>query len=86
MLVSSIHDALGGQKNKSQKFYGCSMDSHFTGLGLLRTVFGIVVACREGLPPEFYCIAGDNTAKNHNRPLEENDLHYIDDTYRTYCN
>ena len=52
--------ALGGdQKNKSQKFDGCPMDSHFIGLGLLRTVFGIVVACREGPAPEFCCIAGN---------------------------
>ena len=72
--------------SKSQKFDGCPMDSHFIGLGLLRTVFGIVVACREGPAPEFCCIAGDNTAKNQNRPLEENKIHYVDDTYRTYCN
>ena len=50
--------------SKSQKFDGCPMNSHFIGLGLLRTVFGIVVACWEGPPPEFCCVAGDNTATN----------------------
>ena len=50
---------VGGPKNKSQTFDGCPMDSHFIGLGLLRTVFEIAVACREGPAPEFCCIAGD---------------------------
>ena len=49
----------GGQKHKSQNLDGCPMDSRFIGLGLLRTVFGIVVACREGPAPEFCCIAGN---------------------------
>ena len=49
----------GGQKHKSLKFDGCPMNSHFIGLGLLRTVFGIAVACREGPVPAFSCIAGD---------------------------
>ena len=46
-------------KTKSQNFDGCPMDSHFIGLGLLRTVFGIAVARREGPAPAFSCIAGD---------------------------
>ena len=57
-----VHCALcirGGQKNKSQKSDGCPINSHFIGLGLLRTFFEIVVACREGPVPEFCCIAGD---------------------------
>ena len=65
--------ALGGdQKNKSQKFDGCPINSHFIGLGLLRTVFEIVVACREGPPPEFCCIAGDiegGICENSFRPI-----------------
>ena len=56
-------DIRGGQrpmgKTKSQKCDGCRINSHFIGLGLLRTVFEIVVACREGPVPEFCCIAGD---------------------------
>ena len=40
------------------------MDSHFIGLGLLRTVFGIVIACREGPAPEFCCIAGATQPKS----------------------
>ena len=43
----------------SQKFDGCPMDSHFVGLGLLRTVFEIAVAFQKGPAPEFCCIAGD---------------------------
>ena len=35
------------------------MDSRFIGLGLLRTVFGIVVACREDPAPEFCCSASN---------------------------
>ena len=46
-------------KTKSQKFDGCHMNSHFIGLELLRTFFGIAVACREGPVPAFSCIAGD---------------------------
>ena len=62
----------GGQKTKSQKFDGCPINSHFIGLGLLRTVFEIVVACREGPPPEFCCIAGDiegGICENSFRPI-----------------
>ena len=62
----------GGQKHKSQKLDGCPMDSRFIGLGLLRTVFGIVVACREGPAPEFCCIAGNiegGISKNCFRPI-----------------
>ena len=44
---------------KSHNFDGCPMASHFIGLGLLRTVFGIALACREGPVPAFSCIAGD---------------------------
>ena len=36
----------GGQKNKSQKFDGCPMNSHFIGLGLLRTVFETALQLR----------------------------------------
>ena len=46
-------------KTKSQKFDGCPMNSHFIGLGLLRTVFEIALARREGPAPAFSCIAGD---------------------------
>ena len=49
----------GGQKTKSHNFDGCPMASHFIGLWLLRTVFGIALACREGPVPAFSCIAGD---------------------------
>ena len=35
------------------------MNSHFIGLGLLRTVFEIDVACWEGPAPALCCIAGD---------------------------
>ena len=62
----------GGQKHKSQKIDGCPMDSRFIGLGLLRTVFGIVVACREGPAPEFCCIAGNiegKISKTRFRPI-----------------
>ena len=58
--------------SKKQKFDGCSMDSHFIGLGLLRTVFGIVVACREGPAPEFCFIAGNiegGISKHRFRPI-----------------
>ena len=43
--------------SKSQKFDGCPMDSCFIGLGLLRTVFKIAAACREGPAPDFCYIA-----------------------------
>ena len=59
-------------KTKSQKCDGCRINSHFIGLGLLRTVFEIVVACREGPPPEFCCIAGDiegGICENSFRPI-----------------
>ena len=46
-------------KTKSQKFDMCPMNSHFIGLGLLRTVFEIALARREGPAPAFSCIAGD---------------------------
>ena len=46
-------------KTKSHKFDGCPMNSHFIGLGLLRTVFEIALARREGPAPAFSCIAGD---------------------------
>ena len=53
----------GGQRpmgnSKSQKCDGCPIDSHFIGLGLLRTVFEIYVAGREGPAPALCCIAGD---------------------------
>ena len=56
-------DSRGGQRpmgnSKSQKSDVCPIDSHFIGIGLLRTVFKIVVACREGPAPEFCYIAGD---------------------------
>ena len=55
----SVMPTRGGQKTKSQKFDGCPINSHSIGLGLLKTVFEIVVACREGPVPEFCCIAGD---------------------------
>ena len=45
--------------SKSQKFYACPMNSHFIVPELLRTVFEIDVACREGPAPSFCCIAGD---------------------------
>ena len=58
-LSSSINNR-GGRRpmgnSKSQEFDGGPMDSHFIGLGLLRTVFGIAVACREGPAPTFSCI------------------------------
>ena len=76
MCVCAQCDTRGGQRpmgnSKSQKFDGCPMDSHFIGLGLLRTVFGIVVACREGPAPEFCCIAGNiegGISKNPFRPI-----------------
>ena len=66
----------GGQRpignSKSQKCDGCPIKSHFIGLGLLRTVFEIVVACREGPVPEFCCIAGDiegGISENSFRPI-----------------
>ena len=58
--------------SKSQKFDACPMNSHFIGLGLLRTVFGIAVACREGPAPALSCIAGDiggGISKNHFRAI-----------------
>ena len=58
--------------SKSQKFDVCPMNSHFIGLGLLRTVFGIAVACREGPVPAFSCIAGDiggGISKIRSRPI-----------------
>ena len=62
IIISQINMVVyvrGGQKHKSQKSDGCPINSHFIGLGLLRTVFEIVVACREGPVPEFCYIAGD---------------------------
>ena len=62
----------GGQKHKSQKPDGCPINSHFIGLGLLRTVFEIVVACQEGPVPEFCCIAGEierGISENIFRPI-----------------
>ena len=58
--------------SKSQKFDVCPMNSHFIGLWLLRTVFGIAVACREGPAPALSCIAGDiggGISKNHFRAI-----------------
>ena len=79
MHKSMIHESMihvsmirGGQKHKCQKLDGCPMDSRFIGLGLLRTVFGIVVACREGPAPEFCCIAGNiegRISKTRFRPI-----------------
>ena len=45
--------------SESQKFNECPINSNFIGLGLLRTVFEIVVACGEGPAPELCGIAGD---------------------------
>ena len=46
------------KNSKSQKSDGCPRDSPFIGLGLLKTVVEIAVACPEGPTPEFCCIAG----------------------------
>ena len=66
--------------SKSQKFDGCPMDSHFIGLGLLRTVFGIVVACREGPAPEFSGIAGNIAGRISN----ERGIHRAPITFLTF--
>ena len=74
-----MDDRLGGaadqwENQKVRNLMDALWIPTFIGLGLLRTVFGIV-ACREGPAPEFCSIEGDNTAKNRNRPLEENEIH-----------
>ena len=56
--LQHIYTIRGGQKYKIQKFDTCPMNSHFIGLGLLRTIFEIDIACREGPAPAFCCIAG----------------------------
>ena len=62
-IVYLEYQTRGGRRpmgnSKSQKFDACPMNSHFIGLELLRTVFEIDVACREGPAPAFCCIAGD---------------------------
>ena len=58
--------------SESQKFDGCPVNSHFIGLGLLRTVCEIVLACREGPAPEFCCIArviAGGISENSFRPI-----------------
>ena len=76
LRVGYVYSTRGGQRpmgnSESQKSDGCPINSHFIGLGLLRTVFEIVVACREGPVPEFCCIAGDiggGISKNCFRPI-----------------
>ena len=51
------------------------MDFHLIGLGLLRTVFEIAVACGEGAAPEFCSVAGDiagGISKNCFQPITFN--------------